>query len=53
MQEYACLLCSYIYDPAKGDPVNGVVAGTAFEDLPDGWCCPQCGADQEQFEPVG
>jgi len=45
-------MCSYIYDPAKGDSGNGVAAGTAFEDLPDGWVCPDCGAGKDKFEPV-
>ena len=50
MGKYVCTICGYIYDPALGDPENGVAAGTAFEDLPDDWVCPVCGADKEQFE---
>ncbi len=50
--KYTCLLCSYVYDPAVGDPDNGVEPGTAFEDLPDTWVCPECGAGKDQFEPV-
>lgn len=52
MKKYKCLLCGYIYDPVVGDPDNGVEAGTAFEDLPDGWVCPDCGAGQDDFKPV-
>jgi len=52
MNKYKCLLCGYIYDPAVGDPDNGVEAGTAFEDLPDDWVCPDCGAGKDEFEPV-
>ena len=52
MKKYKCLMCGYIYDPAAGDPDNGVEAGTAFEDLPDGWVCPDCGAGKDEFEPV-
>jgi len=52
MQKYQCDLCSYIYDPTVGDPENGVPAGTAFEDLPDDWVCPDCGASQDDFSPV-
>jgi rubredoxin len=52
MKKYKCLLCTYIYDPQKGDPENGVAAGTPFERLPDGWVCPECGADKENFEPL-
>jgi rubredoxin len=43
---------SYIYDPAKGDPDNGIEPGTAFEDLSDSWVCPECGAAKDEFEPV-
>ena len=52
MKKYKCLICGYIYDPAVGDPDNGVEAGTAFEDLPDDWVCPECGAGKDEFEPV-
>jgi rubredoxin/flavin reductase (DIM6/NTAB) family NADH-FMN oxidoreductase RutF len=52
MKKYKCLLCGYIYDPAVGDPDNGVAAGTTFEDLPDNWVCPECGAGKDEFEPL-
>jgi len=52
MKKYKCLMCGYIYDPAVGDPDNDVKAGTAFEDLPDVWVCPECGAGKDEFEPV-
>ena len=47
---YACSVCGYVYDPAKGDPDNGIAPGTKFEDLPDSWTCPVCGADKSKFE---
>ena len=50
MQKYQCTICGYIYDPEKGDPDNGVAAGTAFDDIPDDWACPDCGADKSMFE---
>jgi rubredoxin len=50
MQKWICTVCGYIYDPGKGDPENGVAAGTAFEDLPADWVCPVCGASKEDFE---
>jgi len=50
MKKFACTLCNYIYDPEKGDPENGVNPGTAFEDIPDSWVCPLCGASKEDFE---
>jgi len=52
MKKYRCLMCGYIYDPAAGDPDNGVAAGTAFEDLPDDWTCPECGVGKDEFEAV-
>jgi len=50
--KYRCEICHYVYDPAAGDPDNGVQAGTSFEDIPDGWYCPECGAAKTQFERV-
>jgi flavin reductase (DIM6/NTAB) family NADH-FMN oxidoreductase RutF/rubredoxin len=50
MQKYRCVVCNYIYDPALGDPDNGVQPGTPFEKTPDAWVCPVCGADKSQFE---
>jgi len=47
---YECPLCGYIYDPANGDPGNGVPRGTDFEDLSADWACPDCGAAKEEFE---
>jgi rubredoxin len=52
MKKYKCLMCGYVYDPAVGDPDNGVTAGTAFEDLPDDWVCPDCGVNKSEFEPT-
>lgn len=52
MDKYRCLVCGYIYDPAKGDPDNGYPQGTAFTDLPDTWVCPECGVGKDQFEKV-
>lgn len=49
MKSYKCNMCEYDYDPQKGDPENGVSAGTAFEDLPEGWLCPVCGAEKFDF----
>jgi rubredoxin len=52
MQHWICSICQYEYDPAQGDPENGVAAGTPFEELPEGWTCPICGAGKEMFEPA-
>ena len=50
MKKYTCVVCAYEYDPTAGDPDNGVAPGTAFEDIPDDWTCPVCGAGKDQFE---
>jgi rubredoxin len=42
MGRYQCLECAYIYDPAKGDPAQGIPPGTPFEKLPTTWRCPEC-----------
>ena len=49
MKKYKSDICGYIYDPAKGDPDNDVAPGTAFEDIPDDWVCPECGATKDDF----
>ena len=51
MKKYICTVCDYIYDPAIGDPDSGIEPGTAFENIPDDWECPDCGAVKEDFEP--
>jgi rubredoxin len=50
MDRYVCQICGYVYDPEKGDPDSGVDPGTQFEDLPDDWVCPVCGAGKDDFE---
>ena len=50
MKKYVCSICGYVYDEAKGDPDNGIAPGTAFEDLPEDYVCPLCGADKDVFE---
>jgi len=49
MERYVCTICDYVYDPAVGDPGNGIAPGTRFEDLPDDWVCPLCGAPKSEF----
>jgi rubredoxin len=52
MKAWRCIICQYVYDPAVGDPDNGVAPGTPFEELPDTWVCPLCGAGKDMFEQV-
>jgi hydroxylamine reductase len=51
MKKYVCDACSYVYDPEKGDPENGIEPPTAFDDLPDDWVCPVCGVGKDSFSP--
>ena len=50
MQIWKCTVFGYIYDPEEGDPDHGVDPGTPFEELPDEWVCPECGASKDLFE---
>ena len=52
MSKYLCTVCGYVYDPAIGDPDSGIEAGTAFEDIPADWVCPECGVSKDEFEKV-
>jgi rubredoxin len=52
LKKYKCDACEYVYDPAKGDPDNGVAPGTSFDSLPDTWVCPDCGVGKDMFSPV-
>jgi rubredoxin len=51
MDKYRCTVCGYIYDPEIGDTPK-IKPGTAFENLPDDWVCPQCGVGKEMFEKI-
>ena len=50
MKKSVCQLCGYVYDETLGDPDNGIAPGTKFEDLPEDYECPLCGAGKEEFE---
>ena len=52
MAKYECTVCGYIYDPEEGDPDGGIKPGTPFEELPDDWVCPVCGASKDQFAKI-
>ena len=52
MKKYVCSVCGYVYNPADGDPDAGIKPGTAFEDVPEDWVCPVCGAGKDSFEPA-
>jgi rubredoxin len=50
MSKYKCTICGYIYDPEIGNPDSGIKPGASFDELPDNWVCPVCGAAKDQFE---
>ncbi|TKW70212.1 MAG: rubredoxin [Bradyrhizobium icense] len=52
MKKYECTVCGWVYDPEVGDPDGGIEPGTAFEDIPEAWVCPLCGATKDDFELV-
>ena len=52
MAKYESTVCGYIYDPELGDPDGGIKPGTPFEEIPDDWVCPVCGASKDKFEKV-
>ena len=47
---WECVICGYIYNEADGIPEDGIHPGTAFEDIPDDWNCPDCGVSKFDFE---
>jgi len=49
---YMCLICGFIYDEAAGLPDEGIAPGTRWDDIPENWVCPECGARKEDFEMV-
>ena len=48
-KKYRCAICTHIYDEAEGDPDTGIKPGTRWEDIPDDWVCPECGATKKAF----
>lgn len=50
MERWVCQPCGWVYDPAEGDPDSDIDPGVAFEDLPDDYMCPVCGATKDLFE---
>ena len=50
MEKYICKMCGHVYDPEEGDSIGGIEHRTKFEDLPDKWACPECGATKSLFK---
>lgn len=47
-----CTVCQWVYDPAIGEPMQGVEPGTAWADVPDSFLCPGCALGKDVFEPL-
>lgn len=51
-KSWMCIVCGFVYHEAEGRPEEGIPAGTRWEDVPDTWICPDCGATKDDFEMV-
>jgi rubredoxin len=49
-KKYVCVVCGYVYDEEVGEPEAGLAPGTRWEDVPEDWSCPDCGASKGDFE---
>ena len=49
-KKWQCMLCSFIYDEARGMPEEGIAPGTPWEDVPESWTCSDCGVGKNEFE---
>ena len=47
-----CLIRGFVYEEEKGWPEDGIEPGTQWEDVPEDWFCPECGAPKEDFEMI-
>jgi rubredoxin len=48
-RKYQCSVCGHIYDEEEGDEETGIAPGTRWEDIPDDWRCPECGAEKSEY----
>ena len=40
------------YEELFGGPDDGIEPGTAWEDVPEDWLCPECGVGKEDFDMI-
>jgi rubredoxin len=52
MKSYMCVVCGFVYDEEQGLPDEGIPPGTKWEDVPETWKCPECGASKDEFEMI-
>lgn len=51
-QSMICTVCQWIYDPAIGEPMQGVEPGTTWSDVPESFLCPGCALGKSVFDPL-
>ena len=51
-KKWECIVCGWVYDEEKGNPEEGIEAGTRWEDVPEDWVCPECGVGKEDFDMI-
>jgi rubredoxin len=51
-RKFTCQICGHTYDEAEGDPAAGIAAGTLWDDVPESWCCPDCGVTKADFSAI-
>tara|TARA_R110001583_G_scaffold20485_7_gene78880 strand:+ start:76 stop:255 length:180 start_codon:yes stop_codon:yes gene_type:complete len=51
-KKWECVICGFVYDEAEGWPDDGIAAGTAWDDVPEDWECPDCGISKYDFDMV-
>lgn len=49
MRKWKCNFCGHVYIEADGDPDTGIAPGTRWEDVPEDWFCPECGAGKADY----
>lgn len=49
MKKWECIICGWVYDEEAGLPEDGIAPGTAWDDIPDDWMCPECCVGKEDF----
>lgn len=52
MRTFMCVVCGFVYDEEQGLPQEGIAPGTRWEDIPENWKCPECGAAKSDFEMI-
>jgi rubredoxin len=49
-RKWICAGCGHVYDEALGAPADGIAPGTRWDDVPESWTCPDCGASKADFQ---